>query len=261
MTMSGLLAGKTGLVLGVANKRSIAWGIARALSAEGARLAFSYQGERLEKSVRELAGTLPDSVVLPCDVTDDAQLDAMFTGVEQAFGGLDILVHAVAFAPTEALSGLYLDTSREAFRVALEVSAYSLTAAMQRAVPLMERHGGGSAITMTYLGGERVMPNYNVMGVAKAALDMSACYLASDLGPKNIRVNVISAGPVSTLSSRAIHGVLEMMKRVRETAPLRRDTELDDIAGTAVFLCSDLASGVTGEVIHVDSGYHVMGLS
>lgn len=259
--MGGLLAGKTGLVMGVANRRSIAWGIARALSAEGARLAFSYQGERIEKSVRELAATLPGAVVLPCDVTDDAQLDALFAGVAEAFSGLDILIHSIAFAPTEALSGRYLDTSREAFRIALEVSTYSLTAAMQRAAPLMERRGGGSAITLTYLGGERVIPNYNVMGLAKAALDMSVRYLAADLGPRNIRVNAISAGPVSTLSSRAIHGVLDMIRRVRETAPLRRDTELDDIAGVAVFLCSDLARGVTGETLHVDAGYHVMGLA
>lgn len=257
----GMLVGKTGLILGVANKRSIAWAIARALSDAGARLAFSYQGERIEQNVRDLAATLPDSAVFPCDVTDDAQIDALFAGVEHAFDGLDILVHAVAYAPTEALSGGYVDTSREAFRVALEVSAYSLTAVMQRATPLMERRGGGSAITLTYLGGERVMPNYNVMGVAKAALDMSARYLASDLGPKGIRVNVISAGPVSTLSSRAIHGVLDMMKRVRESAPLRKDTDLDDVAGAALFLCSDLARGVTGEVIHVDSGYHIMGLA
>jgi enoyl-[acyl-carrier protein] reductase I len=259
--MSGLLAGKTGLIMGVANKRSIAWGIARALGEHGARLAFSYQGERIEKNVRELAATLPGSLVLPCDVSDDGQLDALFVSVDEAFGGLDILIHSIAFAPTDALSGAYLTTSREAFRVALEVSAYSFTAALQRAAPLMERRGGGSALTLTYLGGERVMPNYNVMGVAKAALDMSARYLAADLGPKNIRVNVISAGPLSTLSSRAIHGVLDMMRRVREVAPLRRDTELEDIAGTAVFLCSDLARGVTGEVIHVDAGYHVMGLA
>jgi enoyl-[acyl-carrier protein] reductase I len=259
--MSGLLAGKTGLIMGVANKRSIAWGIAQALSEHGARLAFSYQGDRIEKNVRELAATLPESLVLPCDVSDDGQLDALFKGVDETFGGLDLLVHSIAFAPTDALTGMYADTSREAFRVALEVSAYSFTAAMQRAAPLMERRGGGSALTLTYLGGERVMPNYNVMGVAKAALDMSARYLASDLGPKNIRVNVISAGPISTLSSRAIHGVLEMMHRVRESAPLRRGTELEDVAGAAVFLCSDLARGVTGEVIHVDSGYHAMGLA
>ncbi len=258
---TGLIAGKLGLVMGVANRRSIGWGIAQALSAAGARLAFSYQGERIEKSVRELAATLPDSAVFPCDVGDDAQLDALFGAVEQAFGGLDILVHSIAFAPTEALAGAYLDTSREAFRLALDVSAYSLTAAMQRAAPLMEKRGGGSALALTYLGGERVMPNYNVMGVAKAALDMSARYLAADLGPRNIRVNVISAGPLSTLSSRAIHGVLDMMRHVRESAPLRRDTELADVAGTAVFLCSDLARGVTGEVIHVDSGYHIMGVS
>jgi enoyl-[acyl-carrier protein] reductase I len=258
---SGLLAGKTGLILGVANRRSIAWAIAQALSDAGARLAFSYQGERIEKSVRELAATLPDAAVFPCDVTDDAQLDRLFAGVDEAFGALDILVHAIAFAPTEALAGRYLETSREAFRVALEVSAYSLTAVMQRALPLMERRGGGSAIALTYLGGERVIPNYNVRGVAKAALDMSVRYLAADLGPRNVRVNAISAGPVSTLSSRAIHGVLDMMKHVRESAPLRRDTALDDIAGAALFLCSDLARGVTGEVVHVDSGYHVMGLA
>jgi enoyl-[acyl-carrier protein] reductase I len=257
----GLLAGKLGLVMGVANRRSIAWSIAQALAGAGARLALSYQGARIEKNVRELAATLPDAPVFPCDVTDDAQIDALFAGVERAFGGLDILIHALAYAPTEALQGAYLDTSREAFRVALEVSAYSLTAVMQRAVPLMERRGGGSAVTLTYLGGERVMPNYNVMGVAKAALDMSARYLAADLGPRNIRVNVISAGPISTLSSRAIHGVLDMMKRVREAAPLRRDTDPADVANTALYLCSDLARGVTGEVIHVDNGYAIMGVA
>ena len=258
---SDLLAGKTGLILGVANRRSIAWGIARALSEAGARLAFSYQGERIEQGVRELAATLPDSLVLPCDVTDDGQIDALFQGVEEAFGGLDLLVHAIAYAPTEALAGAYVETSRDAFRVALDVSAYSFTAVMQRAAPIMERRGGGSALTLSYLGGERVIPNYNVMGVAKAALDMSARYLAADLGPRGIRVNALSAGPLSTLSSRAIHGVLDMIGRVREAAPLRRETTLEDIAGAAVFLCSDLARGVTGELIHVDSGYHALGMA
>lgn len=257
---AGLLEGKCGLVLGVANGRSIAWGIAQGLNEAGARLAFSYQGERIENNVRQLAVTLPGSAVFPCDLTDDDQIDALFAGVDQAFNGLDFLIHAVAFAPTEALTGTYLQTPRDAFRVTLDVSAYSFTAALQRAVPQMERRGGGSALSLTYLGGERVVPNYNVMGVAKAALDMSVRYLASDLGPKNIRVNAISAGPISTLSSRAISGVLEMIKHARQVAPLRRDTELVDVAGTAIYLCSDLARGVTGELIHIDSGYHAMGV-
>ena len=257
----GLLDRKTALILGIANKFSYAWAIAQAMHREGARLIVTYQNERVERGVRALAETLPGTTVFPCDVQHDGEIDALFAAIARDTEGLDIVVHSLAYAPTEALTGAYLHTSREAFRVALEVSAYSLAAVLQRAAPLMERRGGGSALALTYLGGERVIPNYNVMGVAKAALDMSARYLAADLGPKNIRVNVISAGPMSTLSSRAVHGILDMMRHVRETAPLRRNTELADVAGTAIYLCSDLARGVTGEVIHVDSGYSIMGLT
>lgn len=254
----GLLDGKVALVLGVANKFSIGWAIAQALHREGARLVLTYQGERVERSVRALGETLPGTLVLPCDVNDDAQIDALFREIDAAHGGLDALVHSIAYAPTEALDGPYLHTSREAFRVALEVSAYSLTAVLQRAAPMMARRGG-AAVTLTYLGGERVVPHYNVMGVAKAALEMSVRYLAADLGPHGVRVNAISAGPISTASSRAIKGFLEMAHRVAEQAPLRRATSADEVADTAVYLLSDLARGVTGEVVHVDSGYHVLG--
>ncbi len=256
----GLLDGKVALVLGVANKFSIGWAIARALHREGARLVLNYQGERVERGVRALGEALSGTLVLPCDVSDDTQIDALFREIDAAYGGLDALVHAIAYAPTEALDGPYLYTSREAFRVALEVSAYSLTAVLQRAAPLMERRGGGAAVTLTYLGGERVVPHYNVMGVAKAALEMSVRYLAADLGPRGVRVNAISAGPISTASSRAIKGFLEMAHRVAEQAPLRRGTSADEVADTAVYLLSDLARGVTGEVVHVDSGYHVLGV-
>ncbi len=255
----GLLDGKVALVLGVANKFSIGWAIAQALHREGARLVLNYQGERVERGVRTLGASLPGTLVLPCDVSDDAQIDALFRQIEAECGGLDALVHSIAYAPTEALEGPYLHTSREAFRVALEVSAYSLTAVMQRAAPLMERRGGGAAVTLTYLGGERVVPHYNVMGVAKAALEMSVRYLAADLGPRGVRVNAISAGPISTASSRAIKGFLELAHRVAERAPLRRGTSAEEVADTAVYLLSDLARGVTGEVVHVDSGYHALG--
>jgi enoyl-[acyl-carrier protein] reductase I len=257
----GLLDGKVALVLGVANKFSIGWAIAQALHREGARLVLNYQGERVERGVRALGEMLPGTLVLPCDVSDDAQIDALFREIEAAYDGLDALVHSIAYAPTEALDGPYLRTSREAFRVALEVSAYSLTAVLQRAAPLMARRGGGAAVTLTYLGGERVVPHYNVMGVAKAALEMSVRYLAADLGPQGVRVNAISAGPISTASSRAIKGFLEMAHRVAEQAPLRRATGADEVADTAVYLLSDLARGVTGEVVHVDSGYHVLGVA
>jgi enoyl-[acyl-carrier protein] reductase I len=191
----------------------------------------------------------------------DDQIDAAFATIERGAGGLDILVHSLAFAPTEALQGLYLDTTRDAFRKTLEVSAYSLAALMQRAAPLMQRRGGGAALALTYLGGERVTPGYNVMGVAKAALEMSVGYLAWDLGDRNIRVNAISGGPVSTASSRAVKGILEMVHMVKESSPLRRGTTIEEVGDTAAFLCSDLARGITGEIIHVDSGFHVMGIA
>ena len=255
-----LLDGKTALVLGVANKFSIAWAIARALHREGARLVLAYQGERVERGVRRLAEELPGALVLPCDVQDDTQIDALFAAISAEAGGLDLLVHAIAYAPTEALEGTFVKTEREAFRVALEVSAYSLTALMQRAAALMAGRGGGAAVTLSYLGGERVVPHYNVMGVAKAALEMSVRYLAHDLGESGVRVNAISAGPISTASARAIRGFLEMTHRVAEQAPLRRGITQDEVADTATYLLSDLARGVTGEVVHVDAGYHVMGM-
>jgi enoyl-[acyl-carrier protein] reductase I len=257
----GLLEGKTALVLNITNKFSYGWGIAQSLHREGARLFLGYQGERTEASTRKLAESLPGTALVCCDVLHDEQIDAAFAAVEREASGLDILIHSLAYAPTEALQGLYVETTREAFRQALEISAYSLTALLQRAAPLMERRGGGAALALTYLGGERVTPGYNVMGVAKAALEMSVRYLAWDLGDRNIRVNVISAGPASTASSRAIRGFLDMAHIVKSSAPLRRGTTIDEVGDTAAFLCSDLARGITGELVHVDSGYHVMGIS
>jgi enoyl-[acyl-carrier protein] reductase I len=255
-----MLEGKIGLVFGVANRRSIAWAIAQALAGAGARLAFTYQGERIESGVRELARTLDGSLVLPCDVTRDEELDAVFETVDGELGGLDILIHSVAFAAKEDLEGRYVDTSRANFLMALDISAYSLTAMVRRAEPLMERRGGGSVVTMTYLGGERAVPNYNVMGVAKAALDASVRYLAWDLGAKNIRVNAISAGPIRTLAARSIAGFTKMEEYHAERAPLRRNVDAGEVGQTALFLCSPMASGITGEVIHVDAGYNVVGM-
>lgn len=256
----GLLEGKTAAVLAVTNKFSYGWAIAEALHREGARLVMSYQGERTERSVRALAETLPGTLVLPCDVQYDDQMDAFFAAIEREMDGLDILVHSIAFAPTEALQGSYLKTTREQFTLALEVSAYSLTSLLQRAAPLMDRRGGGAAIALSFLGGERVAPGYNVMGIAKAALEMSVGYLAWDLGERNIRVNAISGGPASTAASRAIKGFLDMAHRVAAAAPLRRNNTAAEVGDAAVFLCSDFARGITGEVLHVDAGYHVMGI-
>jgi enoyl-[acyl-carrier protein] reductase I len=255
-----LLAGKHGLVLGVANKRSIAWGIAKAAAREGARLALTYQGERLEENVRELAGQLADPLVLPCDVTRDAALEALAGSVRRDFGGLDFVVHAVAYALREELDGEFLSTSREGYRVANDVSSYSLTALARVTAPLMEGRGG-SILTLSYLGGERVVPHYNVMGVAKAALEMSVRYLAADLGPKGIRVNAISAGPIKTLAASGVHGLSKMLEYHRNHAPLRRTTDQEELGDAAVFLLSPLSRGVTGEVIHVDGGFHVMGMT
>ena len=252
-----LLQGRTALIVGVANKRSIAWGIAEAFHREGARLAFNYQGERLKENVEGLAAGLPGSVVFPCDVTKDAEIDALFANVRSAFGRLDILVHCVAFAKKEDLEGAFSTTSRDGFGMALDISAYSLTALAQRAAPLME--GGGSIVALTYLGSERVVPKYNVMGVAKAALESSIRYLAYDLGRLNIRVNGISAGPINTLAARGIAGFTSILQHVREKSPLPRNTEPAEVGDTAVFLCSDMGRGVTGEVIYVDNGFHIMG--
>jgi enoyl-[acyl-carrier protein] reductase I len=254
-----LLEGKKGLILGVANKRSIAWAIARATAREGARLALTFQGERLEENVRELAAELADPLILPCDVSRDEDLDALAASVQKDFGRLDFVVHAVAFALREELDGEFLGTSREGYRLAQDISSYSLTALARRTAPLME--GGGSIVTLSYLGGERVVPHYNVMGVAKAALEMSVRYLASDLGPRGIRVNAISAGPIKTLAAAGVHGLGKMLEYHRTHAPLRKNTEQDEVGDAALFLVSPLGRGVTGEVIHVDGGFHVMGMS
>ena len=255
-----LLEGKKGLILGIANKRSIAWGIAQSVSREGARLAVTYQGERLKENVEELAQNLKDPVILPCDVAKDEDLDALAASVKDAFGGLDFVVHAVAYALREELDGEFVDTSREGYRIAQDISSYSLTALAKRMVPLMEGRGG-SIVTLSYLGGERVVPHYNVMGVAKAALEMSVRYLASDLGPKGIRVNAISAGPIKTLAASGVHGISKMLEYHRTHAPLRKNTEQEEVGDAALFLISGLSRGITGDVIHVDGGFHVMGMS
>lgn len=256
--MPGLVAGKRALVLGVASERSIAWAIARRLSQEGAQLALTYQNERLERNVRSLAAELPGTLLLPCDVAEEEQITSLAQQLHEQWGKLDILVHSIAFAKKEELSGRYVDTSREGFRIAMEISVFSLVALCKALEPLMS--GGASVLTLTYLGSERVVPNYNVMGVAKAALEASVRYLANDLGAQGIRVNAVSAGPINTLAARAIAGFTTMLQRVREVAPLRRNTEVEEVADAALFLLSDLARGVTGEVLYVDSGYHVVGM-
>src|SRR3984885_7648547 len=256
-----MFEGKKALVLGVANKRSIAWAIAKRLADGGATLAFTFQGERIEKNVRDLAATVDSPLVTELDVRDDAQIDRVFAEVGEAFGGkLDILVHSVAFAAAEDLEGRFTDTPRDRFWMAIDVSAYSLVACTRAAEPLFERAGGGSVLTMTYLGGERAVPHYNVMGVAKATLDSSVKYLAWDLGSKNIRVNSVSAGPVRTLAARSIHGFPTMEAVFEERAPLHRHIEADDVGGAAAYLLSDDARNVTGTTLYVDSGYHAMGM-
>jgi enoyl-[acyl-carrier protein] reductase I len=255
-----LLEGKNGLILGIANKRSIAWGIAQSVSREGARLAVTYQGERLKENVDELAATLKDPVILPCDVAKDEDLDALAASVKEKMGSLDFVVHAVAYALREELDGEFANTSREGYRLAQDISSYSLTALARRVLPLMEGRGG-SIVTLSYLGGERVVPHYNVMGVAKAALEMSVRYLASDLGPKGVRVNAISAGPIKTLAASGVHGLSKMLEYHRNHAPLRKNTEQEEVGDTALYLVSSLSRGVTGEAIHVDGGFHVMGMS
>jgi len=255
-----LLEGKLGLVLGIANKRSIAWGIAQSVSREGARLAVTYQGERLEENVRELAQGLKDPLILPCDVAKDADLDAVAESVRKEWGGVDFLVHAVAYALREELDGEFLNTSRDGYRIAQEISAYSLTALARRVAPLMQGRGG-SIVTLSYLGGERVVPHYNVMGVAKAALECSVRYLANDLGPRGIRVNAISAGPIKTLAASGVHGISKMLEYHRNHTPLRKNTEQEEVGDAALFLVSRLSRGVTGEVIHVDGGFHVMAMA
>jgi enoyl-[acyl-carrier protein] reductase I len=251
------LAGKHGLIVGVANKRSISWAIAQAAAAAGARLALTYPSERLEENVRELAGKLEQAVVLPCDVTSDQQVADLAAAVDAAFGGLDFLVHGAAFAPQAELSHSFVETSREGFRIALDVSAYSLVALTRACVPLMERRGGGSVLTLTYLGSQRVFTNYNVMGVAKAALEASVRYLAADLGRKNIRVNAISAGPIKTLAASGIAGFSNILQIYRDRAPLGRNVELAEVAEAAVFLLSSSARAITGDIVTVDAGFHV----
>jgi enoyl-[acyl-carrier protein] reductase I len=255
-----MLKDRAGIVFGVANKRSIAWAIAQALAGAGMRLAFTYQGERLRENVEELASTLPGSVLYPCDVGADAEIAAVFAGVERDLGRLDALVHSVAFARKEDLEGSFVNTEREGFRVAHDVSAYSLVALARAAAPVMERGGGGSIVAMTYYGAEKVAAGYNVMGVAKASLEASVRYLAADLGPRGIRVNAISAGPVNTLAARGIRGFTGMLSHHAEKAPLRRNVELREIGDTALFLASPMSSAITGEVIHVDGGYFIMGV-
>ena len=252
-------AGKHGLIVGVANKRSIAWAIAQATARSGARLALTYQ-ERFEEHVKDLSQDLGEApLVVPCDVTSDSEIEAAFAKADQEFGGLDFVVHGAAFAPREELTSPFVKTTRDGFRVALDISAYSLIALSRAAVPLMEKRGGGSILTLTYLGSERVFPNYNVMGVAKAALEATVRYLAADLGPKNIRVNAVSAGPIKTLASAGIAGFSSILNVYRERAPLRRNVEAGEVAAAAAFLLSDAGRGITGEVLMVDSGFHITG--
>lgn len=253
-----LMQGKRGLIMGVANDRSIAWGIAEMAHRHGASLAFTYQGEALEKRVRPLAESVNAPLVLPCDVTDAASIDATFARIEKEWGALDFVVHAIAFSDKSELDGLYLDTSRDNFLRTMDISVYSFTAVAQRAVPLMKQ--GGSLLTMTYYGAERVMPHYNVMGVAKAALECSVRYLASDVGPKGVRVNAISAGPIKTLAASGIGDFRYILKWNELNAPLRRNVTIQDVGGAGLFLLSDLGQGVTGEVMYVDSGYNTIGM-
>src|SRR6266540_4038178 len=253
------LDGKLGIVFGVANKRSIAWAIAQVWHQEGAQLAFTYQGERLKENVEELAGAFgSDTLLMPCDVTRDDDIASVFKTVGDKFGTLHLLLHSVAFAPKDALEGEFVNTSREAFRVAHDVSAYSLVALARAAAPLMTE--GGSIVAMTYYGAEKVVPHYNVMGVAKASLEASTRYLAYDLGPKKIRVNCISAGPMNTLAARGIAGFTDMMKHYEAHAPLKRNVLPEELGATGVFLASDGAAAISGQVIYVDSGYQIMGM-
>ena len=255
-----MMQGKVGLVVGVANHRSLAWAIAKAVAAQGATVVLTYQG-RFEEHVRELAATLqPEALVLPCDVQQDTEIDAVFAKIGERFGGLDFVVHGAAFAPREDLTGGFTQTSREGFRTALDISAYSLIALARGARPLMQTRGGGSIVTLSFLGSFRVFPNYNVMGVAKAALESSVRYLPADLGPENIRVNAISAGPVKTLAAAGIGGFSTILGVVREKAPLRRAIDPSEVGDAAAFLLGDASRGITGEVMLVDAGYHVLGM-
>ncbi len=253
-----MLENRVGMVFGVANKRSIAWACAQACAAQGAKIAFTYQAERLRENVEDLAGTLDDSLVAPCDVSDQATVDAAFKAVGKKYGKIDFIIHSIAYAPKEALEGEFVATTRDAFRTALEVSAFSLTQVALAASPLMT--GGGSIVTMTYYGAEKVVMNYNVMGVAKAALEASTRYLAADLGKNNIRVNAISAGPINTLSARGVKNMGSLLSYVGERSPLKRNVTVAEVGNTAMFLVSDLSTGITGETIYVDCGYNIMGI-
>jgi len=255
---NGLLAGKRGLIMGVANDKSLAWGIARKAAAQGAELAFTYQGEALERRVRPLAESVGSDLLAPCDVTDDASMDAVFALLEERWGRLDFLVHAIGFSDKDELRGLYVDTSRANFLRSLDISCYSFTDAARRARALMTE--GGSLLTLTYYGAEKVMPHYNVMGIAKAALEASVRYLANDLGPEGIRVNGVSAGPIRTLAASGIGDFRYILKWNEANAPLKRNVTIDDVGGAGLYLLSDLSSGVTGEIHHVDAGYHTVGM-
>lgn len=253
-----MMNGKIGMVFGVANKRSIAWACALACAEKGARMAFTYQGERLLKNVSRLTSELDGSLLLPCDVTDQTEVDAAFDAVKKKYGRLDFLIHSIAFAPREALSEEFLRTDRDAFLTALEISAYSLTQLSRAALPLMDE--GGSIVTMSYYGAEKVVENYNVMGVAKSALESSVRYLAKDLGKHNVRINAISAGPINTLSARGVKNLALFLKQVEARAPLQRNVEAREVGQTALFLLSDMSSAITGETVYVDCGYNIMGV-
>ncbi|MBI4484962.1 MAG: enoyl-ACP reductase [Acidobacteria bacterium] len=254
------LSGKQGLIVGVANKRSISWAIAQAAAASGARLALTYPSERIEENVRELAAQLENPLVIPCDVTSDQQIADLGATLDREFGGLDFFLHGAAFAPAAELSNPFIQTSREGFRIALDVSAYSLVGLSRAVAPLMAKRGGGSILTLTYLGSERVFPNYNVMGVAKAALEASVRYLATDLGVDNIRVNAVSAGPIKTLAAAGISGFSNILQVYRDRAPLKRNVDLSEVADAAIFLLSPASRAITGEIVLADAGFHVSGI-
>jgi enoyl-[acyl-carrier protein] reductase I len=257
----GFLAGKRAVVIGLASNRSIAWGIAQSMRREGAELAFGYQGEKLEKRVKGMAEELGSSIALPLDVAHDAEIDAFFDGLAKHWDGFDILVHSVAFAPADQLEGRYVDAvSREGFRVAHDISSYSFAALAKKCEPLMQGRAG-ALLTLSYLGAVRALPSYNVMGLAKASLEANVRFLALDLGAANIRVNAISAGPIRTLAASGVKGIRDMLKVVGETAPLKRNVTIDDVGNTAAFLCSDLASGITGQILYVDAGFNIVGMS
>lgn len=256
----GLLEGKTGIVFGVANKRSIAWAMAQALAREGMRLAFSYQGERLKESVEALTTTIPGSLLIQCDVTNDADIAAVYAEVDREFGRLDAVLHSVAYAPKEDLERDFVETSRDGFKIAHDISAYSLVSLTRAALPLFEKSGGGAVLALSYHGAQKAVEGYNVMGVAKASLEASVRYLAANLGPKNVRVNAISAGPVNTLAARGVKGFTTMLKHHAERAPLRRNVELEELGNAGLFMLSPMSSAITGEIMYVDCGYNIVGL-